>query len=247
MNFTSFVWSWIVVAVVTFFVLLRVTAPYGRHVRSGWGPSVPHRVGWIVMELVSPAAFLAFFLAAGSAVTAPMVLFAGLWVGHYANRAIVYPLRLKTDRRMPLVIMSSAILFNSVNGAINGHFLGSHPQLYPSAWFGDPRFVVGLALFVVGLGINLHSDEILIRIKTANEGHQIPRGGLFRWVSCPHYLGELLEWIGFAILTWSLPAAAFATWTAANLLPRARAHHEWYLDRFEDYPDDRRAVIPGVF
>jgi hypothetical protein len=36
-------------------------------------------------------------------------------------------------------------------------------------------------------------------------------------------VGEILEWIGFAIACQSLPAAAFAIYTFCNLFPRALA------------------------
>ncbi|MBI4699950.1 MAG: hypothetical protein HY744_02090 [Deltaproteobacteria bacterium] len=32
--------------------------------------------------------------------------------------------------------------------------------------------------------------------------------------------------------------------TAANLVPRARAHHLWYRRTLAGYPPERRAVIP---
>ena len=66
----------------------------------------------------------------------------------------------------------------------------------------------------------------------------------FEWVSCPNYLGEMTEWAGWALATWSLPGLAFAAYTAANLAPRALAHHDWYRERFPDYPPRRRALIP---
>ena len=48
--------SWIGIGVVTFFVLLFISAPYGRHLRSGWGPLLPKRLGWILME--APALYV---------------------------------------------------------------------------------------------------------------------------------------------------------------------------------------------
>ena len=54
----------------------------------------------------------------------------------------------------------------------------------------------------------------------------------------------MIEWIGWAILTWSLAGAAFAIYTIANLLPRALQHHRWYKSQFADYPADRKAIIP---
>ena len=77
--------------------------------------------------------------------------------------------------------------------------------------------------------------------------HFISREGLYRFVSCPNYLGEVVEWCGFALLTFSLPGLLFAVWTAANLVPRARTHHEWYRRTFPEYPAGRKAIIPFVW
>ena len=63
-------------------------------------------------------------------------------------------------------------------------------------------------------------------------------------MSCPNYFGELLEWVGWTIATWSFAGFAFALYTAANLLHRALDNHRWYQNSFDDYPKDRRAVIP---
>ena len=93
--------------------------------------------------------------------------------------------------------------------------------------------------------VNRHSDLILKGLrKDDDEGYRIPFGGFYRWVSSPNYLGELAIWFGFAIATWSLPGLTFAIWTAANLVPRARANHLWYKDKFIDYPEGRRILIP---
>ena len=48
--------SWIGIGVITFFILLFISAPYGRHLRSGWGPLLPKRLGWILME--TPALYV---------------------------------------------------------------------------------------------------------------------------------------------------------------------------------------------
>jgi protein-S-isoprenylcysteine O-methyltransferase Ste14 len=148
---------------------------------------------------------------------------------------------------MPIVIMGSAIFFNLVNGSILGGWLGSYAA-YPSDWLTGPAFWGGMALFLMGAAINIWSDEILLRLRKPGEtGYKIPQGGLFRWVSCPNLLGEMVEWAGFALMGWNVATLSFAVWTAANLLPRALDHHRWYLEKFPEYPKERKAVIPGVW
>jgi steroid 5-alpha reductase family enzyme len=111
----------------------------------------------------------------------------------------------------------------------------------------DILFIAGVLLFAGGMYINLKADARLIALRgEGDSNYQIPRGWLFERISCPNHFGEMIEWLGFALLTWSLPALAFFIWTVANLLPRALAHHKWYKRQFADYPVDRKAVIPGV-
>ncbi len=145
---------------------------------------------------------------------------------------------------MPLSIVGMAIFFNSINATINARWI-SHFGEYPDAWLESAPFIVGVVIFVVGWAINQHSDTVLFRLRGPGESsYKIPRGGLYRWVSCPNYLGEMLEWIGWALAAWSLAGLAFAVFTIANLLPRAIANHRWYQEQFPDYPPERRAVIP---
>jgi len=97
--------------------------------------------------------------------------------------------------------------------------------------------------------VNNHSDHILRNLRKPNEtGYKIPYGGLFNYVSDANYTGELIEWIGWAIMLWSKASLIFFLATFFNLAPRARMHHKWYLDKFkEDYPKNRKALIPFIW
>jgi steroid 5-alpha reductase family enzyme len=111
----------------------------------------------------------------------------------------------------------------------------------------SPQFIVGISLFFVGFYINNKSDTYLIGLRKGKQkGYVIPREGLFNYVSCPNFFGELLEWLGFAIMTWSVAGLAFFLWTFFNLVPRALSHHRWYKSTFPDYPKDRKAVFPFI-
>ena len=148
---------------------------------------------------------------------------------------------------MPITIMLSAVFFNIVNGFTNGYYLGSIVSNEYNNYFFEPNFILGGLVFIIGLVINLKSDNILLKLKKENKGYQIPHGFLYRYISCPNYFGEILEWVGFAIMTWSLPGFIFAVWTMANLIPRAYAHHTWYKKKFKNYPQDRKTIIPFIF
>ena len=143
--------------------------------------------------------------------------------------------------------MISAIFFNVINGFINGFYIGNFAY-FDNEYLYSINFILGILIFIIGLFINIHSDEILIKIKNKNIGYQIPKGGLYKYISCPNYLGEILEWVGFAIIAWSLPALLFVVWTMANLIPRAKAHHKWYVETFgSKYPTNKKAIFPFIF
>ena len=246
--FDGTLWVMLGLSAITFVSLFFIVAPYGRHARGGWGASLPSRVGWIVMEVPAALGFAAVFLVGerrGDAV--PLVLLA-LWELHYLNRAFVYPFRRRGgDKPMPASVVALGFGFNVVNAYLNARWL-SHFARYDVAWLGSARFLGGAALFVVGFAVNQHADEVLRRLRSDGDGgYKIPRGGLYRFVSAPNYLGEILEWTGFALASWSPAGAAFAVWTAANLAPRARANHRWYRQRFADYPTERRALVPFLW
>jgi 3-oxo-5-alpha-steroid 4-dehydrogenase 1 len=240
--------AWTVLALALFPLQFLVTAPYGRHARTDWGPSISNRLGWCLMELVSLVVFAGLFLTGPSAKTAPMWVFFALWTAHYINRSLIFPWRTRTrGKSMPVMIVGSAAAFNIVNASLNGLYLGWSGAVYPIEWLSDPRFIIGLAVFAAGAAINIWSDNRLIGLRAdGGQGYAIPRGGPFEWVSCPNHMGEIIQWSGFALMCWNLPALSFAVWTAANLIPRAVSHHIWYRKTFPEYPQGRRAVIPAL-
>jgi steroid 5-alpha reductase family enzyme len=150
---------------------------------------------------------------------------------------------------MPLAIPLLAAAFNLGNAYLNRHYLFYFSDgRYTADWLRDPRFIIGALLFIAGFAINRWADDTLRQLRQPGEtGYRIPRGGLYRYISCPNYFGEILEWTGWAVATWSLPGLTFAVWTFANLAPRAISHYSWYHEEFEDYPAERKALIPDVW
>lgn len=245
---SALVWILLALSPLTFIGLLRLKAPYGRHYPGrGWGPTLPDRVGWILMEIPAPALFAYVYFAGQSAGGAVPLVFLGIWQCHYLNRTFIYPLRTRTrGKRIPVAAAASGFIFNMLNAYVNARWISEIGQ-YDLQWLGDPRFLAGLAVFAAGFALNLHSDNTLLKLRKPGEtGYSMPRGGGFRYVSCPNYLGEVMEWAGWALATWSLAGLAFFLFTAANLVPRALSHHRWYRERFEDYPPGRKAIIPGL-
>lgn len=237
--------------IVVFFLLFYVTAPYGRHRREGWGMEIDNQTGWILMEIVSLAGFWLFFLLGDWKTGLMPYLFLFLWSFHYFYRSVIFPSLFKSKKTMPLTVMLMAVLFNVFNSYIQGRYLFTFSpaaEKYSISWLTTPQFIFGIILFLIGFYIHVNSDTITRKLrKTGENEYKIPRRGLFRWVSNPNYFGEIIQWSGWALLTWSLPGLVFAFWTFANLFPRAVSNHRWYRDTFKEYPEERRIIIPFLF
>ena len=60
----------------------------------------------------------------------------------------------------------------------------------------------GVALFLLGITGNFYHHCLLSRLRGKDDkGYKIPKGGLFRFVICPHYLFEIIEFVGVAFIS----------------------------------------------
>jgi 3-oxo-5-alpha-steroid 4-dehydrogenase 1 len=248
--YQALLWAVFAVSPIVLLALLFMPAPYGRHADRTFGPTMPTRTAWVVMESPSVFLFVAVFALSPRPLAPVPLLLLAMWQAHYVQRTLIYPFLLRTGGkggRTAVAICAMGFTFNCANATLNGAWIASAQAGYTAAWLADPRFIVGAALFVTGYAINRWADTVLRNLRKPGEtGYRIPRGGLYERISAPNYFGEMVEWIGWAIATWSLPGLAFALFTIANLLPRALTHHRWYRDKFPDYPPQRKAVIPFV-
>lgn len=233
-------------SVATALALLFLAAPYGRHARGGWGPTMDTRLAWVVMESPAVLAFLAIYSVGSHALELVPLALLAMWQAHYVQRTFVFPFKLRPGGRTPVSVVAMGFFFNIVNAYLNARWL-SELGSYDTSWLWSPAFIIGLTLFITGYRINRWADRVLANLRAPGEtGYKIPRGGLYELISCPNYFGELLEWTGFAIAAGSLAGWSFVVFTAANLVPRAITHHRWYVRKFPDYPRARKAVIPFV-
>ncbi|KAJ7524075.1 hypothetical protein O6H91_18G076500 [Diphasiastrum complanatum] len=206
------------------------------------------RDGWVLME--SPAlwaSFIVFVMGDHHTHTIPLCLFRFFQL-HYVHRTLIYPFRIKEENKgMPIAVIASGFLFNFINAYLQARWI-SHYGVYPSDWLSSPKFLLGSTVFFVGLVTNIWADSVLLSLRQNSEdrSYKVPKGWLFEFVTCPNYAAEILEWLGWAILTWSPAGLVFALASAGNLIPRAVSHHEWYQKKFSDYPQKRRAIIPFV-
>ena len=118
---------------------------------------------------------------------------------------MIYPFRIKSTHNVPTEIFLLALLYCLLNGYIQATYLTSLCSTYDISWFWDPRFIIGVLVFVTGMTINIMSDNELMRLRSnPSSDYSIPSKGLFKYISGANYFGEIVEWIGYAIACWNL-------------------------------------------
>jgi len=249
--FNGFLVFMVLLAVGVFAALMVRPAGYGQYISRRWGNSINNRAGWVIMEIPVVIVFLIYWLASERTFATTPLIFFLLFNLHYCQRTFVFPLLIRGNDQMPWRIVIFGMIFNTANAFMQGTwiFFLSPDEQYVPAWLTTPQFIIGVAIFLSGFAINLHSDHVIRNLrKPGDTAFHIPRGGMFRYVTSANYFGELTEWVGWAIMTWSWAGLVFAVWTFANLGPRAKTHHTWYLRKFgEEYPRDRKWMIPFVY
>lgn len=250
--YSSVLWTMTLLAVVVFLALQKVTAGYGMMRTKAWGPAVGNRTGWVMMETPAFAAMLLLWIFSPMRTDTVRTIFALLFLAHYFQRSFIFPALIRGKSRMPLTIILMGAIFNTINAYMLGGwiFYISPAAEYSLGWLCSFPFIAGTAIFIAGAAINMHSDHIVRHLrKPGDTRHYIPRGGMFRYVASANYFGEFMEWVGFALLTWSAAGAVFALWTFANLAPRAKAIDRRYAFEFGDsYTSlNRKRIIPFIY
>lgn len=239
-------------AVVVFVSLFFVDAGYGKFYDKKWGPAINNKLGWVLMEAPVFIVMLVLWLCSDRRDDLVRMAFLFLFELHYLQRSFVFPFRLRGNSMMPLSIILMGVTFNVLNALMQGGwiFYLSPNEYYGPDWLTTPKFIGGFLIFLIGMYINIQSDDIIRNLrKEGDSNHYLPKEGMFRYVTSANYFGELVEWIGFAILTWSWSGAVFALWTFANLAPRASRIYDRYKVEFGNQLDTKKTkrMIPFIW
>ena len=251
-DYNTVLMSMTAIAVVVFIALFYVKAGYGQFRTKGWGFSFNNKVGWVMMEFPVFLCMLLFCVTSERALMIPHFIFFIIFEIHYLQRSLIFPFLMKGKSKMPLTIILLGMIFNTVNAFMQGGwiFYVSPADYYPVSWLWSPQFIIGTLIFFGGMYINMQSDHIIRHLrKPGDTRHYLPKGGMFNYVTSANYFGELLEWVGFAILTWSWAGVVFAVWTFANLGPRAHAIRKSYMQQFPEEFKNRKLkrMIPFIY
>lgn len=258
--YTYFLIGMTIMAAVVFTVLQFVTVGYGMTYNTRWGFSIRSNWGWMLMEAPVFLLMLVFYIRA-TVDGAPYTLASFPWVTttifvffqlHYLQRSFVFPMMMRGTSKMPLSIIFIGFFFNALNAYIQGGWLFYvSPEQYSLDWFWSPQFIIGTIIFFTGMVINMQSDIIIrhLRKDKSDNNYYLPTGFLFDKINSANYFGEVLEWVGFAILSWSVSGLVFVLWTLANIIPRAASVYERYTQFFgEDFTKLKRyKILPFIY
>jgi len=211
------------------------------------GHPIPSNVAWCIQE--SPA----FFVPVLCWATAPSALgmankaLLAMFIAHYFQRTFIYSLRINGSKGTPLSMVLSGFFLCAGSGLVQGVALTRH-YTFSDDHLVSMQFLCGLAIWAIGMFINIQADSILLNLRKPGEtGYKIPHGGMFEYVSGANFLGEILEWYGWALAGGHRTGLSFAVFTMFNVAPRACASHRWYLAKFDNYPKHRKGLIPFVY
>ena len=258
--FNDLLFIMFIIGLVVFITLYFVDAGYGKMRTEKWGPAINNKIGWFLME--APVFLVVLYLYStslgefgGITTKAPYWVFFLLFELHYFQRSFVFPFLLKGNSKMPVVIMALSVLWNLINGYIQGFWLFHLapqycPELYTTAWLADPRFIIGTIIFLVGMVINLHSDYVVRHLrKPGDTNHYLPKKGMYKYVTSANYLGAITEWAGFALLTWSFAGLLFFWFFFFIFVPCANSIYHKYEEEFPDEFDRKKLkrIIPFIY
>ena len=251
-NFNIFLITMSIIAVIVFIALYFVTAGYGVFYNKKWGPSIPNKIGWVLMESPVFIAMILLCVFSERSTNVVCLIFLILFEIHYFQRSFIFPFLIRGKSVMPLSVILMGVVFNTLNALMQGGwiFYVSPENMYEISWLTTPQFIIGTLIFFVGMIINIHSDYIIRHLrKPGDTKHYLPKKGLFKYVTSANYFGEFVEWCGFAILTWSLSGAVFALWTFANLAPRASKIYDNYKKEFGNELDTKKVkrILPFIY
>lgn len=252
-QFNTLLFLMSLIGMIVIIVLYFVDAGYGKMISSKWGPAISNKVGWLLMECPVFLVMLFFWAKSPVRFELPYLLFFLLFELHYFQRSFIFPLRMKGNSKMPLVIMGLSIVFNLTNGYIQGRWifeLAPEYSPYAANWITDWRFIAGTIIFFIGMAINWHSDSVIRNLrKPGDTNHYLPEKGMYKYVTSANYLGEIIEWAGFALLTWSYAGLVFLWFTFANLVPRSNSIYHKYENEFPEQFHQRKLkrIFPFIY
>jgi 3-oxo-5-alpha-steroid 4-dehydrogenase 1 len=241
------------IAFAAFVGSLFINSPYGRFGSSAYGVELDPRLGWVLMELMATLSFIYFYFQGPRAFEQVPLFFASLYLIHYANRGFYFPLNIRvhkgTKSSFSILVVVCGFVVTSLHGYLNAQWYSRQATFLDWEWFCSPLCIIGLIIYEAGFWSTIRCEYIMrhLRDGPSNARYTIPHGFLFEHVTSPQYFTELVGFFGWAMMTRNPGGLVIFLISAANLVPRAVQSHQWYHAKFDNYPKERKILIPFVW
>ena len=196
------------------------------------------------MLLAYSGPLAAYLLAGGGAGAggARVSLLRTLWVCHYAKRLAEVLFVHKYSGAMPVATAISMCANYSFLGYASAKMIALDGDADAEAGAQERATGaagrVGVALWVVGQLGNFYHHWLLARARSGGGGKAASGytplgklGGLFGPLTCPHYLFEVVAWLGYALVGRTAVHAEMVAFFALYLWGRARKTRAWYASK----------------
>lgn len=201
---------------------------------------IPTRLG---MTLIYGLPLVALFAGAAPYRSAPdtyqAVVFSALLI-HFSKRLLESWFLHKYSGPMnPLTALAISLFYSLTS------FLPACINREPISGI-TPLVTAGFGVFLFGETMNFLHHKILADLRRKSMEYAIPRGGLFEYIICPHYLFEIISWFGLFLMFRHLSMFLFFAFMMMYLMARSLRTLRWYRDRFPEFPADRKAILPFI-
>lgn len=216
--------------------------PYGKF-RAGGG--VNSRIGLALAYATPVLVYIAFWFEGGSPRTPYHLAVFGAFLFHFVRRLFEICFVNSYSRPTPLRALAVIALLYGGVAASCAFFQVRTVGLSTS----HPIFILGLLIFAFGEVLNGYHHLLLARLRPPDARiYLMPCRGLFGWVACPHYLGEILSFVGYATMSDLLPVWGNAVVITAYLVSRANSTFNWYRREMAmRIPSRWRRLIPFAY
>lgn len=201
---------------------------------------IPTRLGMFILYFIPLIALVISALPyISNPTTAQLFVFGAVFI-HFGKRVLEVLFLHKYSGPIGIITALFTAGFYSLAAFLIG-FTNRKPLPNLDAWS-----YIGIGLFLIGITVNFIHHKILVDLRKNTLDYIIPSGGLFTLVVCPHYLFEIMGWVGIALLSrhfgaW-LALAAFSFYLTARSLRTLK----WYREKFSNFPPERKALIPFI-
>jgi hypothetical protein len=220
----------------------RLRLPYSKF---GTGVGVNSRAGLALAYATPIFVYVALWIEGGAPQTPYHLLVLAAFLFHFVRRILEILFVSSYSRPTPLcALVTIALLYGGA--ATSCAFFQVHTLGQTTS---NPVFILGVLVFGLGELLNGYHHWLLARLRPpGGRTYGVPRGGLFGWAASPHYLGEILSFVGYAMMSDLLPVWGNALVVSAYLASRANTTLKWYQREMPlRIPSGWRRLVPFAY